>query len=163
MNVNLRIDGGTIATSRGKLRAGLAIENGKIAAIGMENRLPKADRTIDASGKYILPGLVDPHVHFRYLDTPIDESFGLMTRSATAGGVTTVLPFIASMESLVSSLEVFRQIYELGAHVDGSFHAIIFKTEQISEIPALIEKGVTSFKFPALQGIRGSRGGRGYR
>ena len=82
MGVNIRIDGGTIVTPRGQLRAGLAIADGRIAAIGKEGKLPAAARTIDAAGKYVLPGLVDPHVHFRYVDTSIDESFALMTRSA---------------------------------------------------------------------------------
>ena len=99
MSATMRVDGGTIVTPSGRLRAALAIEDGRIAAIGEESNLPKAVSTIDASGKHILPGLVDPHVHFRYVDTPIDESFGLMTRSAAAGGVTTVIPFIASLES----------------------------------------------------------------
>ena len=85
MGITLRIDGGTIVTPHGEMRAGLAIGDGAIAAIGKESELPQAGRTIDASGKYVLPGLVDPHVHFRYVDTPIDESFGLMTRSAAAG------------------------------------------------------------------------------
>jgi dihydroorotase (multifunctional complex type) len=70
-----------------------------------------------------------------------------LTRSAAAGGVTTVIPFIASLESITSSLDVFRQIYEMAAHVDCSFHAVIFKAEQISEIKDLIRQGITSFKF----------------
>jgi D-hydantoinase len=142
------------------MRAGLAIDDGKIVAIARESELPKAHRTIDASGKHVLPGLVDPHIHFRYLDTPIDESFGLMTRSAAAGGVTTVIPFIASLASLVAGLDIFQQIYDMSAHVDGSFHAIIFTPDQIGEIPDLIERGVTSFKFllpykgsEALEGV----------
>lgn len=160
MSSTTRIDGGTIVTPRGRMRAGLAISGGKIAAVGKESELPKAGRTIDATGKYVLPGLVDPHVHFRYVDTPINEGFELLTRSAAAGGVTTVLPFIASMESLAPSVDVFKQIYEMGAYVDCSFHAIIFKVEQIPEVGKLIEQGVTSFKFllpyqksEALEGV----------
>lgn len=138
------------------MRAGLAIAGGRIAAIGNESELPEAARTIDAGGKHVLPGVVDPHVHFRYVDTPIDESFGLMTRSAAAGGVTTVIPFIASMESLVPSLDIFRQLYEMSAYVDGSFHAIIFRREQIPEVSELVKQGVTSFKF--LLPYKGSEG-----
>ncbi|MBI5116543.1 amidohydrolase family protein [Candidatus Poribacteria bacterium] len=147
MTVKLRIDGGTLVTPRGRMRAGVAIGDGEIVAVGKESDLPKADRVIDAYGKHVLPGLVDPHVHFRYMDTSLDESFGLMTRSAAAGGVTTVIPFIASLESISTSLDVFRQIYEMAAHVDCSFHAVIFKAEQISEIKTLIREGITSFKF----------------
>jgi dihydropyrimidinase/dihydroorotase len=160
MSKKIRIDGGTIVTPAGRVQASIVVENGKIAAFGRDSGVAKADRVIDASGKYIIPGLVDPHIHFRYLDTPIDESFRMLTRSAAAGGVTTVIPFIASMESLCGGLEVFRQIYEFAAYVDCSFHAIIFKIEQISEIDRLIENGVNSFKFllpykgtEAIQGV----------
>ena len=147
MGAIIRIDGGTIVTPRGRVRAGLAITDGKITAMGNETDLPSADRTIDAAGRFVLPGLIDPHVHFRYVDTPINEGFELMTRSAAAGGVTTVLPFIASTESLAPSVDVFKQVYEMGAHVDCSFHAVIFTPEQISEIGELIDQGITSFKF----------------
>ncbi len=147
MAETIRIDGGTIVTPRGRTRAALAIDNGTIVAIGRESELPKAGRTIDATGKYVLPGVVDPHVHFRYVDTPIDEGFGLLTRSAAVGGVTTVLPFVASMESISTALDIFRQIYEMAAHVDCSFHMVIFKVEQIHEVGELVERGVTSFKF----------------
>lgn len=160
MGPTIRIDGGTIVTPRGRMRAGLAISDGKITAIGEEGTLAGADRTIDASGKYVLPGLVDPHVHFRYVDTPINEGFEIMTRSAAAGGVTTVLPFIASTESLVPSVDIFRQIYEMGAYVDCSFHAVIFKIDQIPEVNDLIKQGIVSFKFllpyqksEALEGV----------
>ncbi|RJP71401.1 MAG: dihydroorotase [Candidatus Abyssobacteria bacterium SURF_17] len=147
MGASLRIDGGTIVTPRGRVRAGIAVTDGIISTIGKESELPKSARTVDASGLHILPGVIDPHVHFRYLDTPLDESFGLMTRSAAAGGVTTVLPFIASLESIVAGLDIFKQIYEMAAYVDGSFHAIIFKQEQIREVGELIKQGISSFKF----------------
>jgi len=160
MAATTRIDGGTIVTPRGRMRAGLLIKDGTIAAIGKEDNLPQAGRTIDATGKYVLPGVVDPHIHFRYVDTPLDESIRLLTRSAAAGGMTTVIPFIASMQSIVTSLDVFRQVYEMAAYVDCSFHAIIFKPEQNGEIGELIEQGITSFKFllpyqgsEALEGV----------
>jgi dihydropyrimidinase len=160
MNQKIRIDGGTLVTPRGQVEASILIEEGKISAIGTESGISSADRVIDASGKYVLPGLVDPHVHFRYLDTPIDESFQLLTRSAAAGGVTTIIPFIASLEKIGESLEVFKQLYEFAAYVDCSFHAIIFKREQIYEVSDLMEKGVNSFKFllpykgtEAIQGV----------
>jgi len=65
MTVPIRVDGGTLVTPHGRVRAGLAVEGGKIIAIGRESELPGAEHTIDASGRYVLPGLIDPHVHFR--------------------------------------------------------------------------------------------------
>jgi len=160
MGISIRIDGGTIVSPRGRMRAGLAVDDGKIVAIGKESELPKAGRTIDAAGRYVLPGVVDPHVHFRYVDTSIAEGFEILTRSAAVGGVTTVLPFIASTDSIVASLDIFKQVYEMAALVDGSFHAVIFEPGQIPELGELIKQGVTSFKFllpyqksEALEGV----------
>jgi len=160
MSETIRIDGGTLVSPRGRAQVSVLVEDGKIAALGRGTALSSADRVIDASGKYLLPGLVDPHVHFRYLDTPIDESFRLLTRSAAAGGVTTVVPFIASMEKITGAYEVFKQIFEFAAYVDCSFHAIIFKREQVGEVRDLIENGINSFKFllpykgtEAIQGV----------
>ena len=64
MKADLRIDGGTLVLpGKGVVRAGLAIRDGKIAAIGDEGALPPARKRIDASGLHVLPGLIDPHGH----------------------------------------------------------------------------------------------------
>ena len=53
-----------IASPEGITNEGIAINGGKIVAIGNDAYLPKADKTIDAGGKYVIPGVIDAHVHY---------------------------------------------------------------------------------------------------
>ena len=63
--VDLVIRGGRLVSSTGIVSAGIAIEGGVIVAISRDDALPDSRETIDATGKYVLPGVIDPHVHFR--------------------------------------------------------------------------------------------------
>src|SRR5215211_675269 len=87
---SLLIQHGTILDPSQKLerKADLLIRDGKIAAIG--TNLGKADRAIDATGCYVTPGLIDVHVHFREPGDEEEETIASGTRSAVAGGFTTV-------------------------------------------------------------------------
>ena len=61
--VDTIIRGGKVVTSSQVFEAAVAIKGEKIAVVGPENLMPKADRYIDAEGKFVLPGLIDSHVH----------------------------------------------------------------------------------------------------
>ena len=93
--MDLVITNGTIATADGTYRADLAIADGKIAQIG--GAMPKAARTIDAAGCYVMPGGVDVHTH---LDSPVynffsADDFRTGTIAAACGGTTTLIDFCA--------------------------------------------------------------------
>jgi dihydropyrimidinase len=112
--------------------------------------LPSAQATeaavrIDATGCYILPGLIDPHVHPLYVD-----DLGRVSYSATFGGVTTMLHY-ASIKPGEQPLEVILKMKEEGervSHVDFGLHASFFDTNnQLSAIPNLAARGVRSFKM----------------
>ena len=62
-SVDLVVRGGRVVTSTEVLETAVAVSGGKIVALGAEAMLPPAERTIDATGKYVLPGLMDCHVH----------------------------------------------------------------------------------------------------
>ncbi|HEY7251609.1 MAG TPA: amidohydrolase, partial [Methylomirabilota bacterium] len=62
-HVDLIVRGGRVVTPTEVLEAAVAVSGGKIVALGAESMLPPAERTIDATGKYVLPGLIDCHVH----------------------------------------------------------------------------------------------------
>ena len=64
-SVDLVIRGGTLVSPQGRVAAGLAIQDGRIVAIEEDRLLPPASETIDARGLFVLPGMVDAHVHFR--------------------------------------------------------------------------------------------------
>jgi dihydroorotase len=85
------ISGGTVVTPAGRIAASVGIKDGRIAAIA-DPALPlAAATTIDARGRWVLPGVVDAHVHLREPGLVHKEGFASGTRAAAAGGVTTVM------------------------------------------------------------------------
>ena len=69
MNCDLIIHGGNIVTPDGTSKADIAIANGKILSIGQQSSMLKAARQIDATGRYVMAGIIDPHAHLGYMDT----------------------------------------------------------------------------------------------
>ena len=57
------INGTLVIPGTGKVRAGVGVKDGKVVAIDAEDKLGDATRTVDAAGKYVIPGVIDPHVH----------------------------------------------------------------------------------------------------
>lgn len=91
--VDRRLVNGTLLTPDGLQSGdyGVAIDGEHIAAVGRTDSLPPAQRTVDVGGNVIAPGIVDEHVHDRSLGQSHKEDWATLTRSAAAGGVTTVL------------------------------------------------------------------------
>lgn len=87
---DLIIRDATIVSSSGRQVADIAIEGNKIAYVGQKAAGP-ARREIDAIGRFVMPGVIDPHVHFRDPGDGRKEDWGTGSRAAVAGGVTTVL------------------------------------------------------------------------
>jgi dihydropyrimidinase len=107
-------------------------------------RHPSSTRVIDASGKYIFPGIIDAHVHPIYLDDKYDTSV-----SAAFGGVTTMIhyAYVKPKESLLANLQSFRDDGLKNSLLDFGIHMGLFDVEhQIQEVPAAFAMGVTSFK-----------------
>jgi len=77
---------GLIVTPAGTIEGGVAVLNGKIAAIGRDSFLPSADREIDLGGKHLLPGVIDPECHLGSHRSLADD-FRTETRAAAACGV----------------------------------------------------------------------------
>lgn len=84
------IKGGTIVHSDRSFLGDLRLRDGKILEIGHDLELEDGEELIDATGKHVLPGCIDPHVHFRDLDLAYKEDFLTASKAAVAGGVTTV-------------------------------------------------------------------------
>ncbi len=89
MSVDTVFAGGILVTSHGMFQANLEIRDGRIAIIG--DSVPKADRTIDATGKYIFQGVVDPHTHIKGYYS--QESYETATAAAAMGDITTCINF----------------------------------------------------------------------
>jgi dihydropyrimidinase len=150
------IKGGMLVTAEKTLIADILMDGGKILQIGPN--LPAADSAIvDAAGKLILPGGVDPHVH---LDLPM---FGTVssddhytgTKAAAFGGTTTVIDFVSfDFPTFRESVDKWHLKAEKAA-VDYSAHMNLTRfDEQIAaEIPSLREMGITTLKtFTAYNG-----------
>lgn len=154
------IRGGTIATAADTFACDLGIRDGRIVALGHD--LGEAAEVIDATGRLVLPGGIDSHVHFAQASGPgivMADGFESGTRSAAMGGNTTVLPFCVQQqgESLREALKAYHARAKGQCHIDVSFHLVIADpTEQVlgQELPALVADGYTSFKvFMTYEGM----------
>ena len=88
--VDTVVHGGTVAFSTHASETSIAIRGERIVAVGPHEMMPDADNYIDATGKYVLPGAIDCHVHLR--PTPGDD-WAVGTRAAAYAGLTTIIPF----------------------------------------------------------------------
>ena len=114
----------------------------------------EARRTIDAGGRYVLPGLLDTHLHLGTSAQSFAEDCTSESRHAVAGGVTTLLPFVITRGAYAEALPEMQKAVDTRSLVDMVFHAIIIREAQIEEIPRVAhEFGVGSFKtFMAYKG-----------
>jgi dihydropyrimidinase len=156
------IKNGTVATASDLYRGDVLIEDEKIALLGVDlSRLGPFDRTVDATGKYVLPGGIDPHTH---LDMPFGgtksaDDFETGTRAAAFGGTTCVVDFAIQPQkgSLRQGLEDWHAKAEGRACIDYAFHMIVREVhkDSLAEMDRLVrQEGVPSFKlFTAYPGV----------
>ncbi len=151
--MSVLIKGGTIVTSTGRYTADVYTEEDKIKTIG-KNLDVVADETVDAMGKYVLPGTIDPHTHISmpFMGTSAQDDYETGTISAACGGVTTVVDFDLQQkdESLLEALERKKSWAEGKAAVDFSLHPAIMdpRPEVIEEVKKAIQDyGTPSFKI----------------
>lgn len=86
---DLAITGGTLVSATGRVTADLGVRDGRIAAIVAPGTPLDAERTLDASGKHVLPGVIDVHSHHREPGFTHKEDIVTATSASAAGGVTT--------------------------------------------------------------------------
>jgi dihydropyrimidinase len=154
--VKTLIKDGTLITAAETFHADILIEDEKILRIGLGLEADSA-QVIDASGKLVLPGGVDPHTHF---DLPM---FGTVSsddhytghKAAAFGGTTTVMDFVVhEKEGFKHSVDLWLKKAEKAA-IDYSFHMNLthFDDRVAKEIPSLVEMGITTLKvFTAYNG-----------
>ena len=150
---DLIIRGGTVATAGDIIRCDVAVKDGRIALLGDDLR--DAEEVIDATGKLVLPGGIDSHLH---VDEPPfygvlnADDFQSASVSAGCGGTTTLIPFVQQEtgKSLRASVMDYHKKAEGKAVVDYAFHLMVTDTsDQMlgQELPALIEDGYSSLKI----------------
>jgi dihydropyrimidinase len=146
-HVDTIVRGGQVVTSSEVYETSIAISGEKIVALGPEELLPPADTYIDASGKYVLPGLIDCHVH---LDGHDNYAVGAL--AAAHAGLTTLVPFgtydMAAGESLPDAIHRIREEIQGSAVVDFGFHFILQNRPYILDsLPQALDMGVKSYKM----------------
>jgi len=147
VRVDTIIRGGQVVTSSQVYESSIAITGGKIAAIGPEELLPPADKYIDAEGKFVLPGLIDSHVH---LDG--HDNYELGSLAAARAGLTTLIPFgsynLEGDETLPEAINRSKEQFASNALVDFAFHFMLQNRPDIlNGLPQALEMGVKSYKM----------------
>ncbi len=148
---DLLIRGGTIVTPSGEYRADVAVEGGRVLAIG--RLADSAKTTIDATGMLVLPGLVDAHVHLELASwdavTPNDWHLG--TVAAALGGVTTVIDFATQSRGQPLMEAVERRLHQADGKsvVDYGLHMTVTDAtpDVLQEIDEVIRYGLPGFKL----------------
>ncbi len=145
--VDVVIRGGTLVAPDGRMAAALAIQDGIIVAIGEERFLPPARETIDASGLFVLPGVIDAHVHFRDPGDTDSEDWETGSAAAACGGVTTVfdMPSTNPPVDNIANLKLKHAIAGARSHVDYGLYGLL-GAHNLAELESLGVHGVVGFK-----------------
>jgi dihydropyrimidinase len=152
--MSVLIKGGRVITAADDYIADIYIEGERITTIG-ESLDVSADRTIDATGKYVLPGAVDPHTHLAMPwrgETTIDD-FESGQTAAAFGGTTTHVDFCiqGKGQTFGEALEIWHGKRNGKSIIDNGFHIAITdlagqeRLDELATLPA--EHGVTSYKL----------------
>ncbi len=151
-NFDMIIKNGLVVSPAGCSQTDIAIRDGKIAALGKSDDFGEAAKIIDANGKYVMPGIIDGHVHiaapFMGCTGPLD--FYSASKAAALGGVTTIIDFTNTMpgDSVLKKIEDRKKEMQIAA-IDYSIHAKIVEAnaEILSEIKDIVSLGCPTLKM----------------
>src|SRR5437867_9086017 len=147
-------NGQVVFPARHVKKEDIGITNGKISDIGVGLDEKRADTVIDASGKFVFPGIIDTHFHAG-LYRPLSEDARTESASAIAGGVTTVLSYFRTGRNYMNSSDPYSTLFkdvlkqsEGNFHTDYGYHLAPITRKHLEEMPLLVRDfGVTSFKY----------------
>jgi dihydropyrimidinase len=163
----LLVRGGTVVSPTGTSHADVLVDDGRIVALvaagdttlGVD-LAATADRVVDATGKYVVPGGVDVHTHMElpFGGTFASDTFETGTRAAAFGGTTTIVDFAVQRtgERVQDGLAAWHAKADGQCAVDYAFHQIIggVDDESLKAMDELVDEGITSFKlFMAYPGV----------
>jgi dihydropyrimidinase len=149
--IDLRLAGGTVVLpGQAPQRADVLVADGRIAGIVAPDAPAEARETLDVSGRHVLPGVVDAHVHLGadIMVPRTTEDVRPETSAAAAGGVTSLVAYLMSADPYDEVLPPARAAMEQDSVVDFGFHFCIGTREQLDAVPHYVaDLGVSSFKF----------------
>jgi len=161
------ITGGTVVSATGSVEADVLVDGERIVAVLEPGSVllgadlaATADRVIDASGKYVIPGGIDAHTHMQlpFGGTFASDTFETGTRAAAWGGTTTIIDFAVQRTGgdVMAGLAEWHELAAGNCAVDYGFHQIIGGVDAaaLAAMPRLVDEGVSSFKlFMAYPGV----------
>jgi dihydropyrimidinase len=153
------IRNGRVVTAVDDYKADILIDGETVSIIGRSLDM-EADKTIDATGKLVIPGGIDPHTHMElpFGGTQSSDDFFTGTRAAAFGGTTTIIDFAVQTkgESMTAGVDTWHKKAEGKTAIDYGFHLITtdFEDGDEKEMYKLMDEGITSFKlFMAYPGV----------
>lgn len=160
--MSLLIKGGEIVTAEKTYRADIYVEDEVITRIGPDLDAPPGAEVIDAAGKYVFPGFIDPHVHvyLPFMGTVTKDDHASASRAALVGGTTTYIEMLAPPRSddLAEAVALWKGLAGGNSACDYTFHLGItrFDDETEAHLRRFVAEGLTSFKvFLAYKGAFG--------
>lgn len=157
--MSLLIRNGELVTASGRRRGDLLCRNGKIARIGSGLSAPAGSEEIDATGKFVFPGFVDPHVHIHlpFMGTLAKDDYGTGSRAALIGGTTTFFDMCLPTrdEDPAGALATWNARAQGRSACDWSYHVGVSRCDDAIEeqLRGIVASGLRSFKvFLAYKG-----------
>lgn len=149
------VNGLLVIPGTGIVRAGVGCKDGKIVVIAGDADLPEAANLYDAGGKYVIPGVIDPHCHLGIFTGDFAYETEHETKAALAGGVTSVGVFMGGAESYLPQLPGVIDTINSKSSTDIFLHLSMFTPQQVQEIPQYVKDfGITDFKY-YMAGVKG--------
>ncbi len=149
MTYDLLLNNCSVVRPEGIIECDILINRGKIVGLMREGGNHDAKEVVDIKSNYVLPGLIDTHVHLgKHSSQGFGEDCRSESRAAVTGGVTTFFYYLMEKESYSNLIEERVRDLENNSLVDMAFHAIIMNEAHIKDIPRCVNDfGITSFKF----------------
>lgn len=156
MTVDRVVRNGRVVSGDQIIDGGVAIAGGLIVGLGADGALPDAKEVIDARGAWVLPGVIDPHVHFRDPGLTDREDFTTGTTAAAIGGVATVfdMPNTIPPTADGTTVQEKRSIVQPKALVDFGLFGLVGQSN-LEKIEEMAASGVIGYKFFLHQSVEG--------
>lgn len=160
--MDLLIRNGELVSEHRRYKADLLIQGEKISRIGPDLDVPDGVQVIDAAGKLVFPGFIDPHVHvyMPFMGTRTKDTHATASQAALVGGTTTFIEMVTpnATDTLQEAWDTWSGLADRNSACDYSFHLGVSRWDAATEatLRELVTAGITSFKvFLAYKGALG--------
>ena len=157
--MSLLITNGEIVTADQRFQGDIFCADETITSIGQDLPIPPDTEVIDASGKFVFPGFIDPHVHIYlpFMGTYAKDDYTSASRAALVGGTTTMIEMVcpSRQDDPIEAFELWRSKAVGKSACDYTFHMGVtrFDKQTPDQLREIVAQGITSFKvFLAYQG-----------